>query len=102
MVYGTLIDINTNIFSVPNGRYCSWPNIIYHLYSRLLHLNINADVLCYEVDTVILVKNKDYNELIKESNICLDWIKNWWSNNNLQLNLSKFKYVILKLYKYVK
>lgn len=72
--------------------------ILFIIYiNGLLNLNLNADVLCYADDTVVLVKNKDYNELFKESNICLDLIKNWCDNNNLQLNLSKSKYVIFNI-----
>jgi len=41
----------------------------------LLNLNLNADILCYAYDTVVLVKNKNFNDLFKEVNICLDLMK---------------------------
>lgn len=79
---GTLSDINTKTFSIPQGNWKIEAQvigpiicIIFIIYiNELLNLNLNADVLYYADDTVGLVKNKDYmNYLI----------------NNLQLNLSK-------------
>lgn len=65
--------------------------------SFILHLNLNVNVLRYANDAILLEKNKDYNELFKESNKFLDLIKNLCSNNNLQLNLSKYLYVIFNI-----
>jgi len=57
--------------------------------------------MCCADDTVVLLKNKDYNKLIQESNICLDLIKNWCDSNNLQLNLTKSKYIIFNISNYM-
>jgi hypothetical protein len=96
-IEGTLSDINTNSFSVPQSTVLG--PILFIIYiNGLLNLNLNADILCYADDTVVLVKNKYYNELLKEANICLDLIKNWCDNNNLQFNLGKSKYVIFNIF----
>jgi hypothetical protein len=92
----TLSDINTNSFLVPQGTVLD-PILFIICINGLLNLNLNANILCYADNTVVLVKNKYYNKLIKEANLCLDLIKNWCDNNNLQLNLSKSKYVIFNI-----
>jgi retron-type reverse transcriptase len=81
-IEGILSDINTNFFSVPQGTVLG--PILFIIYiNGLLNLNLSADIMYYADDTVVLLKNKDYNKLIQESNICLDLIKNWYDNNNL-------------------
>jgi len=76
--------------------------ILFIIYiNGLLNLNLNADVMWYADDTVVFLKNRDYNKLIQESNICLELIKNWYDNNNIQLNLTKSKYIIFNISNYM-
>jgi len=51
--------------------------------------------------SVVLLKNRDYNKLIQESNICLELIKKSCDNNNLQLDLTKSKYVVFNISNYI-
>lgn len=40
-----------------------------------LNLNLNADILCYADDTIILVKILNYEGLYKTANNCLSSVK---------------------------
>jgi len=53
---------NTNCFSVSQGTVLS-PVLFIIYINRLLNLNLDADTLYYADDTVILVKNINYNNL---------------------------------------
>lgn len=51
----------------------------------------------YADSAVLLVKHKNFNDFINIANKCLSSVKDWWVNNNVQLNLDKFKYVIFNI-----
>jgi len=45
----------------------------------------------------MFITNKNYNDLFKKANICLDILKEWCDYKSLQLNLSKPKYVAFNI-----
>lgn len=59
----------------------------------MLNLQINAKVISYADDTVILLSNKNINPLYETANIVIKEVKEWFDNNLLELNIKKSKYI---------
>jgi len=82
-----------NTYSVLKGIVLSLILFIIYL-NGLLNLSLDAELYCYADDTVILLKHKNYDDLFKLANICLDKVKDLCDNNNLERNVNKSNYII--------
>lgn len=63
----------------------------------LLNINVDANIVCFADDTVILLNEKSIDELYTKANQVFDTINSWFNNNFLELNLTKSKYIVFNL-----
>lgn len=69
--------------------------IFFILYiNGLLDIFTEAEIMCFADDTIILIHDKNIEELYIKSNIIFNTINSWFNNNLLELNLNKTKYIV--------
>jgi len=63
----------------------------------LLNLSTQAKLICFADDTVILVNNRNINDLFKTAENRFSMVKNWFDNNPLAINMVKTKYIHFRI-----
>jgi len=62
-------------------------------------LNLNAKIINFADDTLILVSGASNNIVNILATLALETINNWFVNNLLELNIKKSKYMFFEIYK---
>lgn len=86
----------TNNIGVPQGSIIS--PLLFILYINDIKHNIQQDCLIasYADDTTLIISDKNNNTLENKCNSNLNMLLNWFSDNNMYLNLEKTKYMQFK------
>jgi len=63
----------------------------------LLNINTEAEIMCFAVDTVILIHDKTIEESYIKANVTFNTCKSWFDNNLLKLNLNKTKHIVFSI-----
>ncbi|KAF0749436.1 Reverse transcriptase domain-containing protein [Aphis craccivora] len=56
-----------------------------------------AEIMCFAVDTVILIHDKTIEESYIKANVTFNTCKSWFDNNLLKLNLNKTKHIVFSI-----
>lgn len=73
--------------------------IFFILYINDLHnINTEAGIMCFTDVTVILIHDKNIENLYTKANAIFNLTKPWFNNNLLVLNLNKTKHISFDTY----
>jgi hypothetical protein len=74
--------------------------ILFILYiNGLLNPNIDAKIISFADDTVMLIQEESFPSIYNKANLVFKEIKLWFDNNFLEHNLEKTKHVIFSIHK---
>ena len=70
--------------------------VIFNTYTHDLKEATTSDLVCFADDSNFFMVNKDLTQLIRNANLELDKVQNYFSDNTLMLNKAKSCYLIFK------
>jgi hypothetical protein len=63
----------------------------------IIRVNTEAEIKCFANNTVILIHDKNIEELYIKANVIFNDIKLWFDNNLLEFILNKTKHIVFNI-----